>query len=97
MTKAYTIVTYRSVSDPAALAAYAVLAGPAIEKAGGRLLARGTAVKTFEAGIKERVVVIEFDGVGQAVAAYESEAYRKALAVLGTGAERDIRIIEGAG
>jgi len=31
-----------------------------------------------------------------ALAAYESEAYKKALQALGSGAERDFRIVEGA-
>ena len=39
--KAYWVATYRSVSNPDALAAYAKLSGPAITAAGGRILARG--------------------------------------------------------
>jgi uncharacterized protein (DUF1330 family) len=42
----------------------------------------------------ERTVVIEFDSVEQAVAAYESASYQEALRALGDGAERDLRIIE---
>jgi uncharacterized protein (DUF1330 family) len=41
MAEGYWITFYRSVSDPAALAAYAKLAGPAIVANGGRFLARG--------------------------------------------------------
>jgi uncharacterized protein (DUF1330 family) len=41
MGKAYRVATYRSVSNPEALAAYAKLAGAAIMAAGGRILARG--------------------------------------------------------
>jgi uncharacterized protein (DUF1330 family) len=95
MAKGYWIAAYRKVHDPEKLAAYAKLAGPAIQAAGGRFLARGTAAKTFEAGLQERTVLIEFDSVAQAVATYESETYREALNALGTGAERDIRIVEG--
>lgn len=39
--------------------------------------------------------MIEFESVGTAVAAYESPADHEAPAVLGDGAERDIRIVEG--
>jgi len=39
MPKAYAVVTYRSVSDPEKLAAYAKLAGPAIAPFGARFLA----------------------------------------------------------
>ena len=41
MAKAYWIAAYRSVRDPDALAAYAKLGGPALQKLGGRILARG--------------------------------------------------------
>ena len=41
MAKAYWIACYRSISNPAALADYAKLAGPAIIAGGGRFLARG--------------------------------------------------------
>jgi uncharacterized protein (DUF1330 family) len=96
MKKAYFISAYRSISDPNALAAYAELAGPAIRAGGGRFLARGLPAKTFERGLQERIVIIEFDSVEKAVATYESEAYRKALDKLGSAAERDIRIVEAA-
>src|ERR1700682_1394881 len=94
MAKAYWICFYRSISNPAALAEYAKLAGPAIQSGGGRFLARGTPAKTFEAGKDQRTVVIEFDSVGQATATYESKAYQTAVRALGGGAERDIRIME---
>jgi uncharacterized protein (DUF1330 family) len=95
MPKAYWISAYRSVSSPDKLAAYAKLAGPAISGAGGRFLARGEAAKTYEAGVKARTVLIEFDSVEQAVAAHDSPGYKAALDALGDGAERDIRIVEG--
>jgi len=96
MAKAYWVSSYRSISDPDALAAYAKLAGPAITAGGGRFLARGMPSKTYEAGLDQRTVLIEFDSVERAVAAYTSPAYREALAALGPdAAERDIRIVEG--
>ena len=95
MAKGYWVAAYRAVRDPAALAAYAKLAGPAIQAAGGRVLARGTAVKAYEAGVAERLVILEFDSVEQAIATYESDSYRTALTALGDGAERDIRIVAG--
>ena len=97
MAKAYWIATYRSLKNADALAAYAKLAAPAIESHGGRFLVRGMPAKTYEVGINQRVVVIEFDSVERAVAAHDSAAYQAALKVLGDGAERDIRIVEGAG
>ena len=94
MAKAYWITTYRSISKPEAVAAYARLAGPALIAAGGRFLARGMAAKTMENGIKQRTVIIEFDSIDRAVAAYNSPGYKKALSALGKdAAERDIRIV----
>ena len=95
MPKAYWVTCYRSISDPAKLAAYARLAPPAIAPFGGRYLARGTAAAAYEAGQKERIVISEFPSVEKATAAYDSPAYRDALKALDDGAVRDIRIVEG--
>jgi uncharacterized protein (DUF1330 family) len=95
MAKAYWVATYRSISNPDALAAYARLAGPAITAAGGRIVARGNAVKAYESGLMQRVVIIEFDNVEKALAAYDTSEYQAALKLLGKGVDRDIRIVEG--
>src|SRR5262245_45193226 len=96
MAKAYWITTYRSISKPEAVQAYARIAGPALLQAGGRFLVRGVAAKVMEQGIMQRTVIIEFDSVDRAVAAYNSPGYKKALAALGKDScERDIRIVEG--
>jgi uncharacterized protein (DUF1330 family) len=95
MAKAYWVATYKSISNPDALAAYAKLAGPAIQAGGGRFLARNTAAKCYEAGVLQRTVIIEFDSVAQAAAAHDSAGYQEALLALGNGADRDMRIVEG--
>ena len=81
MAKAYWIGTYRSVSNPDALAAYARLGGPALTAAGGRILARGMPEKVYEAGLEQRCVLIEFESVEAALAAHDSPQYQKALEV----------------
>jgi uncharacterized protein (DUF1330 family) len=96
MPKAYWISAYRSISDPDALAAYAKLAGPALQAAGGRFLARGLPAQVYESGLRQRTVVLEFQSVEQAVAAHDSPAYQEALRALGNGADRDLRIVPGA-
>ncbi len=97
MPKAYWVVSYHSVKNPDALQAYAKLAGPAINAAGGRFLVRGTPAKTMEAGIDQRTVVIEFDGLDKALATYDSPGYQEALTALGSdNVKRDMRIVEGA-
>jgi uncharacterized protein (DUF1330 family) len=95
MAKAYWVATYRSISNPDALAEYAKLAGPALAAAGGKFLARGSAAAAYEKGIKQRVVIIEFPSVDKAVAAHDGSAYQAALKVFGNAAERDLRIVEG--
>jgi uncharacterized protein (DUF1330 family) len=95
MAKAYWISAYRSIRDPQALAAYAKLAGPALEGAGGRFLARGLPARVYEGGLEQRLVILEFASLAQALAAHDSPAYQEALRALGDGAERDMRIIEG--
>jgi uncharacterized protein (DUF1330 family) len=95
MAKAYWVATYRSISNPDAMQAYAALAGPAIQAGGGRFLARGNAAHAYESGIAQRVVLIEFDSVDQAMATHDSAAYQAALKALAGGADRDIRIVEG--
>lgn len=96
MTRAYWINTFRTISDPEKFTAYAELAGAAMSAYGGRFLARGNPAAAFELGTTERTTLIEFDSVEQAVAAYHSEGYQRALEALGDGAEREIRIIQGA-
>ena len=95
MSKTYWVSTYRAVKNAEKVAAYAVLAGPALTAAGGRFLARGAPSMVYELGLEERTVLIEFDSVEQAIAAHDSPAYQAALAALGDCADRDIRIIEG--
>jgi uncharacterized protein (DUF1330 family) len=95
MAKAYWVNTYRAISNPAAFEAYAKLAGPAVEASGGRFLIRGSAAKAYESGLMQRVVVVEFDSLDQAIKAHDSDAYQAALKALDNGADRDIRIVEG--
>ncbi len=95
MAKGYWITVYRSVSDPAKLAAYGALAVPALEAAGGRILARGSAARTFEGERNERTVLVEFESVARAIAAYESPRYQAACRLLEGAVEREVRIVEG--
>ena len=95
MPKAYWVACYREITDPAKLAAYGKLAGPAIEAAGGRFLARANAAHAYEAGQLARTVIIEFDSVEKAAACHDGPAYQAALKALDGGAIRDIRIVPG--
>ena len=94
MPKAYWITTYHSISDMRKVEAYAKLAGPAIEACGGQYLARGIAQVVYEAGIAERTVLTLFPSLDAAIKAHDSPGYGAALAALGDGAVREIRLIE---
>lgn len=93
--KGYWISFYHEVKDPDKVAAYAKLAGPAIRAGGGQFLARSTAERVYEAGVKQRTTIIEFESVERAIATHESADYKAALAALDGGAVRDIRIVSG--
>ena len=96
MKKAYWVVAYRSIRDEPAVTAYAAAAVPAIQSFGGRFLTGvASKIQAHEAGLPQRTFIVEFDSYEIAMAAHESEAYRKALQALGAGAERDFRIVEG--
>ena len=97
MKKGYWVVAYRSISDVSAVKAYAALAVPAIQSFSGRFLTGPTSqVQAHEAALPQWTIVVEFDSFETARAAYDSEAYQKSLQALGSAAERDFRIVEGA-
>jgi uncharacterized protein (DUF1330 family) len=96
MPKAYWVICHRSTKSPQQFAAFTKLAYPAIRAAGGQFLVRTSKVaKTYESGISDRTVVIEFENLAKAIAAYDTPDYKQALHALGDGAERDLRIVEG--
>ena len=70
------------------------LAAIALEALGGRIIVAAKPAKTHEAGIDQTVVVVEFENLEKAIAAYESDLYRPALKVFDNAAERDFRIVE---
>lgn len=95
MPKGYWITFYREISNPDKLAAYAKLAPAATAPFGAHYLARGNPQAIYEAGQKDRVVVTEFPDLQKAIEAHDCPAYQEAVRVLGDGAVRDVRIIEG--
>jgi uncharacterized protein (DUF1330 family) len=96
MNKGYWVVAYRKVLDEATVKNYAALLVPVLGKFGGRMLVSPTSVVAAqEAGFEQMTVVVEFDSYEIALAAYESDDHKKALAALGPGVERDFRIAEG--
>jgi len=95
MPKGYFLSAHRSPANPQKREAYLQLAGSAMLKAGGETLASTNKVEAHENGASEQTVLIEFESLDKAIAAYDSEDYQKALEALDGGADRDIRIFEG--
>ena len=96
MNKGYWVVAYRKVRDQARVKNYAALLVPVLEKFGARMLVSPMSVVTaHEAGLQQMTIVVEFDSYEIALAAYQSDDHKKALAALGPGVERDFRIAEG--
>lgn len=96
MAKGYWVVAYHSIKNQDAFQAYAKLAAPAIQAAGGRYLVRGSPAEVHESGIHQRVVVIEFPSVQAAIDCHDGAAYQEALKPIAGGAvKRDMRIVEG--
>jgi len=65
------------------------------EAGGGKFIARGVAAYAYEAGLKQRTVLVEFESLEKAVACHDSPAYQEALQALEGGVTRDLRIVEG--
>ena len=91
----YWVVCYKSVSNPDTVSEYGKLAAAALQALGGRVIAGGKPAKIHEAGVDQSVVIVEFENLEKAIAAYESDLYKSALEVLGSAALRDFRIVEG--
>jgi len=84
-----------NITKPDAYAEYGKLAGPAIEKHGGRFLARGGKSMTLEGPQHARVVLVEFPNYDAAVKCYNSSEYKEAFGKQVGAANRNVTIVEG--
>ncbi|HXV60543.1 MAG TPA: DUF1330 domain-containing protein [Vicinamibacteria bacterium] len=84
------------VTEPGAYEKYKQLAASAIEKHGGRYLARGGRTLTLE-GEEEsrRVVIVEFESLKRAEEFYHSSEYREAMAARRGAAVGQFVVVEG--
>ena len=95
MTKAYWIGIV-DVKNHEEYKKYADIAGPALIKAGAKILSRGGRIKNLEGKKINRAVIIEFPSMKEAENFYESEEYRKGLKYLNADvSERFLNIAEG--
>jgi uncharacterized protein (DUF1330 family) len=96
MAKGYWVVCYHSIKNQDAFQAYAKIAAPAVQAAGGKYLVRGNPAKVYESGLNQRVVMIEFSSLQAALACHDGPGYQEALKLLaGDAVKRDMRIVEG--
>jgi uncharacterized protein (DUF1330 family) len=91
--KAYWI-TLCQVNDEEGYGEYIKLAGPAIEKFGGKFLARGGKQHKLEGDSYERTVIVQFDSLEIAKEAYESDQYKEALKFSSQSADRHVVVVE---
>src|SRR3954452_8943588 len=95
MAKAYWGVTYPKITNQEKWGAYAKLAVPAVQKSGGKFIARAMPAKVYEKGMNDRVVLIEFPTLQQAPAPHDPPEYPEAVPPLGEGPGPPLRIVEG--
>ena len=94
MSKGYVIANIR-VEDQEKFKQFSGMAGPAIKKYGGKVLARGPDADRLEGDLSGIVMLIEFESKEAATTFYYSEEYQAAKAVREACSDTDFMIIEG--
>ena len=94
MAKGYLVANIR-VTDQERFKQFSGMAGPIIQKFGGKVLARGPGADRHEGTLSGVVMMIEFDSKEIAENFYFSEDYQAAKAVRDECSETDLMIIEG--
>ena len=94
MAKGYVVANIR-VTDQDKFQQFSGMAGPAIKKYGGKVLARGPGADRLEGDVSGIVMMIEFESKEAAYKFYNSEDYQAAKAVREDCSDTDFMIIEG--
>jgi uncharacterized protein (DUF1330 family) len=91
------IIAMVDVTDLEKYKAYGAEAGPAMEKHGGKYLARGGPFEILEGGFPgKRFVVAQFESVDKAKAFYHSAEYQGARKHRIGAADFNMVVVEGA-
>ena len=93
MSKGYVVANIR-VTDQDKFQEFSGMAGPAIKKYGGIVLARGPDADRLEGDVSGIVMMIEFESKEAAYTFYHSEEYQAAKAVREECSDTDFMIIE---
>ena len=83
------------VKDTEKFQRFSGMAGPVIQKFGGKILAKGAGADRHEGNVDGVVMMIEFGSKSQAENFYFSDEYQAAKAVRDKCSETDLMIIEG--
>lgn len=94
MSKGYLVANIR-VTDQEKFQEFSGMAGPAIKKYGGKVLARGPVADRIEGDVSGIVMMIEFESKQAARTFYYSEEYQAAKAVREECSDTDLMIAEG--
>ena len=94
MPKGYVVANVR-VRDQEKYRQFSGMAGPAIQKYGGTVLARGAVADRLEGDVDGIVMMIEFESKDAANTFYHSEEYQAAKTVREECADTDLMIAEG--
>ncbi len=94
MSKGYIVANIR-VKDQEKFQQFSGMAGPAIKKYGGKVLARGPDADRLEGNVSGVVMMIEFESKEAANTFYYSQEYQAAKAVREECSDTDFMIIEG--
>ena len=94
MSKGYVVANIR-VEDQEKFKQFSGMAGPAIKKYGGKVLARGPDADRLEGNLGGIVMLKEFENKEAANTFYYSEEYQAAKAVREACSDTDFMIIEG--
>ena len=95
MPKAYWVGTV-DVKNQDEYKKYADLAGPALLKAGAKIISRGGKIKNLEGKMINRVVIVEFPSLEDAEKFYNSDEYASALKYINSEVcDRLLNIAEG--
>ena len=95
MPKGYLVANIR-VQDTEKFQSFSGMAGPVIQKFGGKILAKGPGADRHEGDVDGIVMMIEFESKSQAENFYFSDEYQAAKAVRDECSETDLMIIEGS-
>jgi uncharacterized protein (DUF1330 family) len=89
------VVYEATITDAAEYERYKAAAAPSVIAAGGRYLARGGEVESFEGAHPSRVVLLEFPDFATAIAWYHSDQYAEARELRERACDARVFVVDG--